>query len=74
MLKHRQKGNDTLRRRLKSFLKGIPSGEEIRTNHLVMEFQKAHHNYSLSSVRISSLLKEFTTSVRWLKAGIWIKL
>ena len=70
----RTKGNDTLRQKLKSFLKGIPSGEEIRTYHLAMELQKTHRNYSISSSRISSLLKEFTKSVRWLKAGIWIKL
>lgn len=70
----RTKGNDTLRQKLKVFLDTIPSGKEIYTNHLVSELSKLHRNYSISSSRISSLLKEFTKNVRWVKAGVWVKI
>jgi hypothetical protein len=70
----RTKGNDTLRQKLKVFLDTIPSGKEITINHLSSELQKTDRRYAISSLRVSSILKEFDTSIKWVRDNIWIKL
>jgi hypothetical protein len=74
MLKHRTKGNDTLRQKLKLFLARIPSGKEIQTNHLVLELSRLNKNYSLNSARVTNLLKENRDLVKFIKSGVWLKL
>ena len=71
--KHRTKGNETLRKRLKGLLKNIKSGEEITTNHLIMVLSKMNKNYSLSSARVTNLLKE-NAGVKFIRSGVWLKI
>jgi hypothetical protein len=68
----RTKGNDTLRKRLKNFLKRIKSGEEIYTNHIILHLSKLNKNYSISSARVTNLLKE-NIAVKFIKSGVWMK-
>ena len=74
MVNHKTKSNNTLRARLKLFLKNIPSGNEIQTNHLVLELSKLNKNYSLNSARVTNLLKECQGTVKFIKSGVWLKL
>lgn len=74
MSNNRTKGNNTLRKRLKSFLKKIPSGDTFHINYLVMTLSKLNKNYSLSSARITSLLKEQNDIIRFVKSGTWMKI
>ncbi len=74
MTNHKTKSNNTLRERLKTFLKNIPSGKEIKTNHLVLELSKLNKNYSLNSARVTNLLKENRDLVKFIKSGVWLKL
>ena len=73
-MNNRTKGNDTLRKRLKNFLKKIKSGEQIYTNHIILKFSKSNKNYSLSSARVTNLLKEHDNLVTFVKSGVWMKL
>jgi hypothetical protein len=70
----RTKGNDMLRKRLKNFLKTFKSGAEIRTNHVVMRLSKLNKNYSISSQRVTSLMKEHDNLVVFIKSGVWMKI
>ena len=70
----RTKGNDTLRKRLKNFLKKIKSGEEIYTNHIVSHLSKLNKNYSISTQRATNLLKEHDNLVTFVKSGVWMKI
>ena len=74
MTNNRTKSNDTLRGRIKDFLKTKASGEKFHINHVVMELSKLNKNYSLTSVRISNLLKEQEGLVRFVRSGVWMKL
>lgn len=74
MPNNRTKGNDTLRKHLASFLKKINPETIIYTNHLIAEFSKRNKNYSLSSARITNLLKEHDHLVVFIKSGVWMKL
>ena len=71
--KHRTKGNETLRKRLKGLLKKIPSGETILTNHIVMELSKLNKNYNISPARAANLLKE-NAGVKFIRSGVWLKI
>ena len=71
--KHRTKGNETLRKRLKGLLKNIKSGEEILTNSVVDILSKENKNYSINAQRAANLLRE-TGLVRRLKNGVWLKI
>ena len=71
--KHRTKGNETLRKRLKEFLKSVKSGEEILTNSVVDILSKENKNYSINAQRAANLLRE-TGLVRRLKDGVWLKI
>ena len=71
--KHRTKGNETLRKRLKGLLKSIKSGEEILTNSVVDILSKENKNYSINAQRAANLLRE-TGLVRRLKDGVWLKI
>jgi hypothetical protein len=73
-MNHKTKGNDTLRKRLKILLNKIPSGKETTVNHLASELQKLDRRYAIHSLRVSSLLKEFDTSVKWVRDNVWLKL
>jgi len=72
-MNNRTKSNNTLRKKLNLFLKQIPSGEEIKTNHVVMVLSKLNRNYSLSSARVTNLFKE-NVDIKFIKSGIWMKL
>ena len=74
MPNNRTKGNDTLRKHLASFLKKIKPETIIYTNHLIAEFSKRNKNYSLSSARITNLLKEQKDIVKSIGSGVWMKL
>lgn len=74
MTNNRIKGNNTLRKHLTEFLKKIESGTTIYTNHLIADFSKRNKNYSLSSARVTNLLKEQVGLVRFIKSGVWVKL
>ena len=74
MSNNRTKSNNTLRIRLKNFLKSTPSGDTFHINHLVMELSKLNKNYSLNSARVTSLLKDHEGLVRFVKSGIWMKI
>ena len=71
--KHRTKGNETLRKRLKGLLKNIKSGDEILTNSVVDILSKENKNYSINAQRAANLLRE-TGLVRRLKDGVWLKI
>ena len=71
--KHRTKGNETLRKRLKGLLKKIPSGEEILTNHLITILSKTNKNYNISPARMTNLLKE-NAGVKFIRSGVWLKI
>ena len=71
--KHRTKGNETLRKRLKSLLENIKSGEEILTNSVVDILSKENKNYSINAQRAANLLRE-TGLVKRLKNGVWLKI
>jgi len=73
-MNNRTKGNDTLRKRLKIFLKKIKSGNTIHINHVVMELSRLNKNYSISTQRAASLLKEHDNLVTFVKSGVWLKL
>ena len=74
MSNNRTKGNNTLRKRLKSFLKKIPSGDTFHINHLVMTLSKLNKNYNITSTRVTNLLKEQNDIIRFVKSGTWIKI
>ncbi len=73
MLKHRTKGNDTLRQKLQTILDSVESKKEIYTNHLVTKLSQTNKNYSISPQRVHNLLKE-NPGVKFIKSGVWLKL
>lgn len=74
MANNRTKSNDTLRKKIKWFLKKKISGETFHINHAVSELTKLNKNYSLNSTRITKLLMEQDNLVKFIKSGVWMKL
>lgn len=73
-MNNRTKGNNTLRKRLKNFLKTFKIGEKIETNHVVTMLSKINKNHSISSQRVTNLLKEHDNLVTFIKFGVWMKI
>jgi hypothetical protein len=73
-MNNRTNGNNTLRKHLKAFLKKIKPDTTIYTNRVVIELSKLNKNYSLSSQRVTNLLKEQNDIIKFVKSGVWIKL
>lgn len=74
MLNNRTKGNDTLRKHIKAFLKKIKPNTLIYTNHIVMELSRLNKNYNINSQRVANLLKEQKDIVKSVGSGMWMKL
>lgn len=74
MSNNRTKSNDTLRIRLKNFLKTKASGDTFHINHIVMRFSRFNKNYNLTPQRIANLLKEQDSLVKFIRSGVWMKL
>lgn len=74
MPNNRTKGNDTLRKKLKLFLKKMPREKEFHINSIVTTLTKLNKNYNITSPRVANLLKEQENLVVFIKSGIWMKL
>jgi hypothetical protein len=74
MSNHRTKSNDTLRQRIKDFLKTKASGETFHINTVVTALSRLNKNYTLNPQRLTNLLKELDNIARPVESGVWVKL